>query len=203
MANKSNKPFKISNISLPKTCIPKTCIPKTIIEIIIKNRINELLTIISNKYPKKFKKEFIDDEIENIINKIKYVEQLEKVEQTKLENQIQNINKAVDKKIKINKTRRINPQEERCHARIWNSIYDKSTNKEVIDIDKKFKITDFNELKIKEFVARYTIGRQCTRKKRDGKEYCFQHIKHNPHGDYFKNPPNELCFHYMKDGNYL
>lgn len=87
--------------------------------------------------------------------------------------------------------------------RIWNNIYDKITNKEINDIDKTFKITDFNELKIKAFLERYTIGRQCSRKKLKNNSYCFQHSRHNPHGDYFKDPPNELCYHYMKDGNYL
>lgn len=180
--------------------------PRNVIDIIIKNRISELLLSISNKYPKQFKKEYIDNEKGIILNKIKYVELLVNIEHKKTKSENQNINinmkKTVEKKIKRNKAIIIN-QEDRCQARVWNSIYDKKTHKEVIDIDKRFKITDFNELKIKEFIDRYTVGRQCTRKKRYAEHYCFQHIKHNPHGNYFIDPPNELCFHYMKEGNYF
>ncbi len=132
--------------------------PRNVIDIIIKNRISELLLSISNKYPKQFKKEYIDNEKGIILNKIKYVELLVNIEhkKTKSENQNINMKKTVEKKIKRNKAIIIN-QEDRCQARVWNSIYDKKTNKEVIDIDKRFKITDFNELKIKEFIDRYTV----------------------------------------------
>ena len=33
--------------------------------------------------------------------------------------------------------------------------------------------------------------------------YCFQHKTYLPHGNIFEIPSQELCLHYMKDGNYL
>ena len=91
----------------------------------------------------------------------------------------------------------------RCKARVWNNIYDRNTLKEVSDIDKKFKVKDFIDIKIKEFHGKYIVGTQCRRTKSEDNIYCNQHKKHCPHGNYFEIPPKELCLHYMKDGNYL
>ena len=75
--------------------------------------------------------------------------------------------------------------------------------KEVSDIDKKFKVKDFVDIKIKEFHGKYIVGTQCRRKKSEDNIYCYQHKNHCPHGNYFEIPPKELCLHFMKDGNYL
>jgi hypothetical protein len=178
---------------------------KDIILSILHTRVEELLKTINSKYPEQFKKEYIILELNLIMDSIK-------------DNTIINIQLPTIPRLKViptievklkhekhekKKTQKPISSDKRCNARIWNSIYDKTNNKEVADIDKKFKITDFNELKIKEFITRYSIGKQCCRKKKADSEYCFQHLRHNPHGDYFKEPPNWLCFHYMKDGNYL
>ena len=161
-----------------------------IIKIIIRSRVVDLLKTIHNKYPVKFSSENINIELECILNNIKYQQK-----------------QIIQSKPKLNtlsnKTISSIPKEARCNARVWNNIYDKNTNCEVNEIDKKFIIKDFNDFHIKDFISRYTIGRQCSRKKTNDSNYCFQHSRHNPHGDYFKEPPNELCYHYMKDGYYL
>ena len=92
----------------------------------------------------------------------------------------------------------------RCNARIWNNIYDRITLKEVIDVDKKFKVKDFIDINIKEFHSKYIVGTQCRKgKNTEDSIYCHQHKKHCIHGNYFEIPTQELCLHYMKDGNYL
>lgn len=170
---------------------------KEIILAILRARVAELLSTIHSKYPEEFKNENVPKEIDIIMNSI--------IENAVIQtpSPIQTSKQPPVAKSKVRKQPAPIPSEQRCNARIWDSIFDKVNNKEVSDVDSKFKITDFSELKIKEFVSRYSIGKQCGRKKKTDCDYCFQHSRHNPHGDYFKDPPNWLCFHYMKDGNYL
>jgi len=92
---------------------------------------------------------------------------------------------------------------DRCCARIWNNIYERNTLKEVSDIDDKYRVKDFADIKIKSFNNQYIIGSQCKRKKSNGEKYCFQHKTHLPHGDYFDIPTKEICFHYLKECNYI
>ena len=75
--------------------------------------------------------------------------------------------------------------------------------KEVSDIDDKYRVKDFADIKIKSFNNQYIIGSQCKRKKSNGEKYCFQHKTHLPHGDYFDIPTKEICFHYLKECNYI
>ena len=108
----------------------------------------------------------------------------------------------VKKVIEIKQPNKINITT-RCHSRIWNNIYNRKTMIEISNIDRKFKVSDFADINIKEFNAKYIIGTQCQRKQTANSMYCFQHIKHLPHGNYFEIPTQEICYHYLKDCNYL
>jgi hypothetical protein len=153
---------------------------------ILDKKILELLKIISSNYPDKFPKKNINLEIEFIKKNIKFINPtiINKSNNLDIVNNISansnnktNIKPNPKPKV-VNKVLDIN----RCNARIWNNIYDRETLKEVSDIDKKT---------------------QCKRSKTSDSIYCFQHKIHSIHGNIFEIPAQELCLHYMKDGNYL
>jgi hypothetical protein len=168
----------------------------TVVNNILDKRILELLKIISVHYPDKFPKNKIMIEFEFIKKNIEIMD-------TKPKPCLKETSKIKSKSLVVNKIGHKNDVLDRCSARIWNNIYDKETKKEISDVDKQFKIKDYNDIKIEEFNKRYKVGTQCRRKKTPDSIYCFQHKIHLPHGDYFEIPSNEICLHYMKDGNYL
>lgn len=170
-----------------------------IINDILDRKILEILKQINNMYPDKFPKKNIKLECEFIKSNIKLSNC--SGNKTILDNKKKQINSSKSSSKPISKCN-IESQN-RCKARVWNNIYDRNTLKEVSDIDKKFKVKDFIDIKIKEFHSKYIIGTQCRRKKSEDNIYCAQHKKHCTHGNYFEIPPKELCLHYMKDGNYL
>jgi hypothetical protein len=186
-----------------------------IINDILDRKILEILKQINNVYPDKFPKKNINLEFEFIKNNIKLsnysgnkiIQANKKTEQTIIDNKKKQINGRSSKSSTKSSSKPISKcnieSQNRCKARVWNNIYDRNTLKEVSDIDKKFKVKDFIEIKIKEFHGKYIVGTQCRRKKSEDNIYCGQHKKHCPHGNYFEIPPKELCLHYMKDGNYL
>ena len=180
---------------------------------ILDKQILELLKIISSNYPDKFPKKNINLEIEFIKKNIKFINPTIINKSNNLDvvnNTSANSNNKTN--IKPNPNPKPNPKPKvvnkvldinRCNARIWNNIYDRETLKEVSDIDKKFKVKDFADIKIKTFHKKYIIGTQCKREKSSDSIYCFQHKTYLPHGNIFEIPSQELCLHYMKDGNYL
>lgn len=181
-----------------------------IINDILDKKILEILKQINNVYPDKFPKkkiklefEFIRSNIklEHLVinsNKIPKHTPLEKIslQKTLINDKTKQTDDKCNKKCNVE-------SRNRCNARIWNNIYDRNTLKEVSDIDKKFKVKDFIDIKIKEFHSKYIVGTQCRRAKSEGSIYCYQHKNHCTHGNYFEIPSEELCLHFMKDGNYL
>ena len=94
----------------------------------------------------------------------------------------------------------------KCCARTWSDHIFKRNCKVSIklnDIDDKFKVTDYNDINIKEFHDNYIIGKQCNKSVDIKTKYCKLHTRHLVHGDYFSLPTKELCYHFMKDGKYL
>ena len=176
-----------------------------IINDILDRKILEILKQINNMYPDKFPKKNIKLECEFIKSNIKLSNC--SGNKTILDNKKKQINGRSSKSSTKSSNKHISKcnieSQNRCKARVWNNIYDRNTLKEVSDIDKKFKVKDFIDIKIKEFHSKYIIGTQCRRKKSEDNIYCAQHKKHCTHGNYFEIPPKELCLHYMKDGNYL
>jgi hypothetical protein len=165
----------------------------SLIEHIIKDKIKNILSTISKLYPTKFKSEFINSEISYIFNHINL-----------------NTESNIVKKIKIKKNSKtiqtiqtiqtIN----RCNARCWSPyIYDRIKLNKVVNISNSFKVDDFKDINIKKFNSQYIIGLQCKKKKVESSEYCKLHKNHLIHGDYNELPSQEICYHFMKDGNYL
>ena len=178
-----------------ETTLYKNQIINKIIIDIYKKRISNLLYIIYLKYPNKFKKENIDLEfnyiVENIMINIIKPTDMVKNENNKLKMVIK---KKEAKCIELN---------ERCIARVWNSIFDRKTCKEITDIDENFKVNDYNDIDNVKFFNRYIVGSRCSRKFKTESKYCIFHSKHSPHGEFNKIPSKELCFHFIKNGNYI
>ena len=161
-----------------------------LIENIIKDKIKNILIIINKLYPLKFKEEFIHSEINYIFNHIKL--------NTKT-------NTKTNTKLNIVKKEKKNLQSiDRCNARCWSSyIYDRTNLSKVVNISNNFKVNDFKDINIKKFNTQYIIGLQCKKEKCKNSEYCKLHKTHLIHGDYNVLPSQEICYHFMKDGNYL
>lgn len=160
-----------------------------IIKLILDKKIYSLLKTIQSNYPDKLSNDQITNEYETIKNKI-------------ILTHYDSNSKPKSTSTKPKVTKKIISNEERCTARIWGNIYDRNTLTEITDIDPKYKVNDFMNLRINAFNKQYIIGTQCKRKKTNN-NYCYQHNKHLPHGDYFELPTNELCFHYLKECNYI
>jgi hypothetical protein len=163
---------------------------------ILDNKILELLKIISSNYPDKFPKKNINSEFQFIRNNITFIN-------STIINKSNKKNSASVSVSSKSKPKQKVIYANRCNARIWNNIYNRDTLKEVSDIDEKFKVKDFADIKIKTFHKKYIIGSQCKREKSSDSIYCFQHKTYLPHGNIFEMPSHELCLHYMKDGHYL
>ena len=166
-----------------------------LIDSIINDKLINLLTVISKNNSKTFKKEYIQKELDLIKNNltknslIKNNKSSKKYKSTKQ-----------TKKIYIKKTNSKN----NCCARVWsNNILDKKTKKKVSEIDKVFKVIDFNDINNELFNENYTIGEQCKKNKYKNTNYCKLHLIHLIHGNYKEKPSKELCYHFMKDGKYL
>jgi hypothetical protein len=184
-------------------CLDNNLLISKIINDILDKKILEILKQINNVYPDKFPKKNIKLEFEFIKNNIKLVNSSITSNKIPTQTLIDDKTKQNDKTNKVNNKQCNIKSQNRCNARIWNNIYDRTTLKEVSDIDKKFKVKDFIDIKIKEFHSKYIVGTQCRKKKTEDSIYCNQHKKHCIHGNYFEIPSQELCLHYMKDGNYL
>jgi hypothetical protein len=184
-------------------CLINAELNNKIITDILDRKILDLLKTIHSHYPDKFTKTNIQLEYNFIKNTIQFIN-----------NTSSNTKKYIitKKNSKPNSKPGTKPgtkpvskitSTDRCCARIWNNIYERNTLKEVSDIDDKYKVKDFADIKIKSFNNQYIIGSQCKRKKTNGEKYCFQHKTHLPHGDYFDIPTKEICFHYLKECNYI
>ena len=64
-------------------------------------------------------------------------------------------------------------------------------------------VGDYNDINIDKFHKKYILGKQCARKKIPTTNYCMQHVRHRPHGNYLEPPSKELCIHFMIVGGYL
>jgi hypothetical protein len=174
-----------TSINMP---INTNTIIKNIIKDIIEKKILNILKTINIKYPEKFKKQYINIEYNIIKNNINIIHTLGK--------------KTSKIKHTIHK-HKIIEQPFRCSARIWGHIYDKITLKKIISLDNIFKVIYLTKLKLNEFNTKYIIGTQCVRHKHLNSIFCYQHIQHLTHGNYYEAPDSELCLHYIKDGKYI
>ena len=181
-----------------------------LIDSIINDKLINLLTVISKNNPKTFKKEYIQKELDLIKNNLTK-NNLTKINLTK--NNLTKINLTKNNKsskkyksttqIKKIYIKKIN-YKNNCCARVWsNNILDKKTKKKVSEIDKVFKVIDFNDINDELFNENYTIGEQCKKNKYKNTNYCKLHLIHLIHGNYKEKPSKELCYHFMKDGKYL
>ena len=157
---------------------------------IIRNNITELLKVINAKYPARFPRAVINNELEQIMENINLA--------TTDVLSISVSNNAIKSKPKL----KLDP-EVRCHARIWDNIFDRNSKTEVDDIEDEFQVGDYNDININKFHKKYILGKQCARKKIPTTNYCMQHVRHRPHGNYLEPPSKELCIHFMIDGGYL
>ena len=198
------------NISIDTPITKNQILFDKLIDSIINDTLINLLTVISKNNPNTFKKEYIQKELDLIkTNLIKT--NLTKTNLTKTNLIKTNLNKnnksskkykstTQTKTIYIKKTNSKN----NCCARVWsNSILDKKTKKKVSEIDKVFKVIDFNDINNELFNENYTIGEQCKKNKYKNTNYCKLHLIHLIHGNYKEKPSKELCYHFMKDGKYL
>ena len=188
-----HKPKKVIITRKQTNIINKEPILDTIIKSIVNEHILDLLKIINRKYPDKFQKDKIELEFELIKKSIEYY---------KINTKTNNISRDYKSK-ESRQTLLNNENEKRCNARIWGKIYDRNLNTEIIQIDSKYNVTDFEDIKIKSFHKKYKIGCQCKREYIEGNKYCKQHTIRKPHGDYFEEPSKELVFHFMKNNKYI
>ncbi len=171
-----------------------------LIDSIINDKLIKLLTDISKHNSNTFKQEYIQKELDLIKTNLTKTN-LTKTNLTKTNLTIQKYKSTKQiKKIYIKKTNSKN----KCCARVWsNIILDKKTKKKVSEIDKVFKVKDFNDINNELFNENYTIGEQCKKYKYKNTYYCKLHCIHLIHGNYKEKPTKELCYHFMKDGKYL
>ena len=171
-----------------------------IIRDITEKRIYDLLLTISRHFPNKFKKDHIKIELPIIIDKINIIVLQPQPNPPPPNPLLANPHNPNPKILKIS-------IENRCHARIWSDkIYKRIDSKPLDkgDLPDKFrKISDFNDIDIKEFDKLYIIGGQCKRAKLKDAEYCRQHIIRQIHGDYNKKITKELAYHFLHDAHYL
>jgi hypothetical protein len=152
----------------------------------------ELLKVIHSKYPDKFPSARIHDELDQIMQSVSISQE------------------ATSTPISTSKFSRKphlpKPKLDlvaRCQARIWDSIFERDTGKDVADVDDEFHIIDYNDIDITKFDKKYVLGKQCARKKTAVGNYCLLHSRHRPHGNYIETPSKELCLHFMIDGGYI
>jgi hypothetical protein len=193
-----------------------------VLDKLVDSRIFNLLEIININYHDKFKKCDIEKELIYIKQHINWKVQKSITDDNDNETKISldtkkiiqlKIKKGVKKGVKkdmnkdMNKVKtntNINQNVNQCSGRTWsNYIYNTKTNKQLDDIEDKFKVDDFNDLDIKDFNSKYKLGLRCCRNKVDKSKYCNLHTKHLIHGNYLELPDKELCYHFMKDGKYL
>ena len=167
--------------------------PQELYSRIIKNNIFELLKIINAKYPSKFPKNVIKTELDYVMGNINLVMISSQLNATKISSARSKVKRPIPK---IDSATR-------CQARIWDEIFDRVTNKIIIEVDDEFQVSDYNDINIKKFDKKYILGKQCGRKKTSNSNYCLQHNRHRPHGNYLETPSKELCLHFMIDGGYL
>jgi len=115
---------------------------------------------------------------------------------------IENIKKV--KKIKKIKIKPIINDQDRCSGRSWsNDIIERTTLTKIIEINKHFKVNNFNDINNKLFNEKYIIGVQCKHKKVENKKYCKLHENHLIHGDYREIQSKEICYNFIKNIKYL
>ena len=196
--------------TITNTIIKNQILFDKLIDSIINDKLINLLTVISKNNPKTFKKEYIQKELDLIktnltktnLTKTNLIKiNLTKINLTKNSKSSKKYKSTTQTKtIYIKKTNSKN----NCCARVWsNSILDKKTKKKVSEIDKVFKVIDFNDINNELFNENYTIGEQCKKNKYKNTNYCKLHLIHLIHGNYKEKPSKELCYHFMKDGKYL
>lgn len=168
---------------------------------VIRNHIFELLKVINCKYPTKFPRTEINIELDKIMANINLTTIIDNPKQINASNAS---NTTSSKPRKIKPKPNLEPAA-RCQARIWDNIYDRTTGQEITEMDDEFQVSDYNDINIKKFHKKYILGKQCARKKvpTPAGNYCLQHNKHRPHGNYLEQPSKELCYHFMIDGGYI
>jgi len=138
---------------------------------LISEKILELLEAIHSKYTDYFTRENVKQEFNTITNAI----HLFLMDTTMIHSKIEHKKKKYKNKILIKKKpikKKIYPNLERCHARIWGTIH------------------------IKGDTTNY--GSQCCKKKQCDSQYCFIHTKKLSHGNYFKEPIEVIKNHFKK-----
>ena len=82
---------------------------------------------------------------------------------------MKNIKKV--KKIKKIKIKPIINDQDRCSGRAWsNDIIERTTMTKITEINKQFKVNNFNNINNKLFNEKYIIGVQCKHKKIENKK---------------------------------
>ena len=177
-----------------------------LIDKILDNKLKQLLTIINKTYPTKFKKEFIEIELKYIKQHINIKPYTKQIQVTDIPNKIsenENSTSTIMLEPKIKPVYVIDDSN-RCNGRIWSSdIFNRKTMKIMNDIPQQFKVIDFKDINIDKFNTNYIIGLQCKKSKYKNSNYCKLHMYHLIHGDFKDMPNKELCYHFIKDGNYL
>ena len=187
--------------------LPVNNILTNIIETLIDKKILCILNKIHNVYPTKFTKEHIQLEFNIIKQKIHIINKnainKNAINKNALNNNTVNNNTVnTDNILKL--LGNVQLLEQRCNARIWGFIYDKTTLKKIILLDKIYKVKYATKLKLKDFNNKYILGSRCMRNiDMPDNIYCIQHIQHLTHGNYNDIPDAELCLHFIKDGKYL
>lgn len=177
-----------------------------LIDKILDNKLKQLLTIINKTYPTKFKKEFIEIELKYIkqhINIKPYIKQIQVTDITNKISENENSTPTITIETK-SKPEYVIDDSNRCNGRIWSAdIFNRKTMKIMNDIPQQFKVIDFKDINIDKFNTNYIIGLQCKKSKYKNSNYCKLHTHHLIHGDFKDIPNKELCYHFIKDGNYL
>jgi len=181
--------------------LPVNNILTNIIETLIDKKILCILNKIHNVYPTKFTKEHIQLEFNIIKQKIHIINKNTANTNTANTNTANKNTANTDNILKL--LGNVQLLEQRCNARIWGFIYDKTTLKKIILLDKIYKVKYTTKLKLKDFNNKYILGSRCMRNiDMPDNIYCNQHIQHLTHGNYNAIPDAELCLHFIKDGKY-
>ena len=160
-----------------------------ILSSILLTHLIETIEYVHYCYKKQFTKKDKDKLIELVTQKLTLQKQTEK-EDLKIANQVKK--KIISRKIK-NKgiyipRKNIPNHNNRCQARIW--------AQGLVSIKKEIE-TNGKEIK------KIQYGTRCSRKKTSNSNYCFQHLKNNPHGDYDDSGSQKLIVNYQKHSKLL
>jgi hypothetical protein len=173
-----------------------------IIDKLIDSRIINILEIINQKYPETFPKSIVEKELVFIKNHIICKKNKKQKQKKKCKRKVK------EEKVDVEKVEKVeidsNNSNTYCSGRIWHSGIFNIKNMKIVDnLEKQYLVDDFKLININTFNSKYQIGLRCKNKHIFNSKYCKLHNKHLIHGDFLEPPSKELCFHFIKDGNYI